>query len=149
MGIDGGAVLQRRCDRNRKRSKRRAIFCPEHGCLVHSVSQKYPLYAEFAEQLQDRGMGRRASLLVVATHGAVLLEGEWLEAFWCDDCNETRWYHVRRVGDRAYEAELAPVYLWEQATKVIHPRGNPSVSDFTRRQARMTNFNGVKDFRFM
>lgn len=141
--------MQRRCDRNRKRSKRRAIFCPDHGSCLHSVSPKYSLYTESPEDLQNRGMGRRTSLLVMATHRTVLLEGEWLEAFWCDDCNEVRWYHIWRIGDRNYEVQVAPPYLWEQATKVIHPRGNPSVSDFTRRQARMLGFNGVKDFRFL
>jgi hypothetical protein len=141
--------VQKRCDRNRKRSKRRAIFCPEHGCYLHSISQKYPLYTESPEQLQERGMGRRTALLVVATHRAVLLDGEWLEEFWCAQCDEARWYHVRRLGDRAYDAAVAPLCLWEQATKVIHPRGNPSVGDFTRRQARMITFNGVKDFNFV
>jgi hypothetical protein len=53
-------------------------------------------------------MGRRTALLVVATHRSVLLDGEWLEEFWCDQCDEARWYHVRRLGDRAYDAAVAP-----------------------------------------
>jgi hypothetical protein len=33
-----------------------------------------------------------------------------------------------------------------QASGVILPTGNPSVGEFTRRQARQTQFHGIKDF---
>jgi hypothetical protein len=146
--------LQRRCERNRKRSKRRAIYCLEHGCSIESVSQKYSLFADSAVQLQERGMGRRQALLLVSTQSAVSLRGEWLEAFWCDHCQETRWYHVRKVGDsitkhRAYQLSLAPVELWQQVAGVVHPQGNPSVSEFTRRQSRMVGVHGLKAFGFV
>jgi len=39
---------------------------------------------------------------------------------------------------------LAPKGLWEQAIGVINPGGNPSVGEFTRRQARARS--GVRDF---
>ncbi|WP_026079424.1 hypothetical protein [Spirulina subsalsa] len=139
--------MQDRCVRNRKRSKRRAIFCPEHGCYLDSVSQKYTLYTESAGTLQSRGISRLSALLLVATHTAVPLVGEWLEAFWCQECQETRWYYVRKVGERAYEVQLAPRELWMQATGVIDPHGNPSVGEFTRRQARANS--GVRDFGMM
>ncbi len=75
--------MHRRCDRNRKRSKRRAINCPIHGCYLNSVSQKYQLYADRAGQLQQRGIPRRNALMLVAHQTAVPLDGEWVEAFWC------------------------------------------------------------------
>ena len=140
--------MQRRCDRNRKRSKRRAIYCPIHGCYLDSVSQKYRLYADRAGQLQQRGIGRKNALILVANKTAVPLEGEWLEAFWCDQCQQTKWYHVRK-NDRTYEVSLAPQELWEQATGVILPDGNPSVGEFTRRQSRMLRYQGIKDFKCM
>ena len=140
--------MQRRCDRNRKRSKRRAIYCPIHGCYLDSVSQKYRLYADRAGQLQQRGIGRKNALILVANKTAVALEGEWLEAFWCDRCQQTKWYHVRK-NDRTYETSLAPQELWKQVTGVILPGGNPSVGEFTRRQSRMVRYQGVKDFKFM
>ncbi|MGG6269264.1 hypothetical protein ACQ4M3_25915 [Leptolyngbya sp. AN03gr2] len=140
--------MQRRCDRNRKRSKRRSIYCPKHGCYLDSVSQKFTLYADRVEQLQERGMGRRSALLVVATRTTVSLDGEWLEAFWCDECQTREWYHVRKH-DRTYDLSIAPPELWQQATGVIHPSGNPSVGEFTRRQSRVVGFNGVKDFQFV
>jgi hypothetical protein len=140
--------VQRRCDRNRKRSKRRAIYCPIHGCYLESMSQKYGLFAQKAGQLQQRGINRRDALLLVAAKTAVPLEGEWLEAFWCQECQTTTWYHVRKHGSN-YELSVAPAELWQQATGVTHPEGNPSVSEFTRRQARMMNYNSIKDFMFI
>jgi hypothetical protein len=67
--------------RNRNRSKRRSLYCPTHGCYLDSVSQKYPLHTTKPEHLQQRGMGRRLALTVVAGLGTVPLQGEWLEAF--------------------------------------------------------------------
>ncbi|MGB3637280.1 MAG: hypothetical protein WBA39_06815, partial [Rivularia sp. (in: cyanobacteria)] len=75
--------MLKRCDRNRKRSKRRAIYCPVHGCYLHSVSQKYRLFASHPGQLQQKGIGRLHAKILIASQTAVLLEDEWLEAFWC------------------------------------------------------------------
>lgn len=140
--------MQRRCDRNRKRSKRRAIYCPIHGCYLDSTSQKYSLFTDQAGQLQQRGVSRRDALILVASKTAVPLEGEWLEAFWCSECQQSRWYHVCKH-DRNYEVSLAPPELWQQATGVINPQGNPSVGEFTRKQSRMVGYNGIKEFRFV
>jgi hypothetical protein len=109
------------------------------------VSQKYNLYADSAGQLQERGIGRQRALILVATKTAVSLEGEWLEAFWCDQCEQTNWYHVKKC-DRTYEVSVASVELWQQASGVIHPAGNPSVGEFTRTQARMAGNNNSKYF---
>ncbi|BBD57356.1 hypothetical protein NIES2109_01220 [Nostoc sp. HK-01] len=138
--------MQRRCDRNRKRSKRRGIYCPIHGCYLDSVSQKYQIFADKPGQLQQRGMSRRNALILVANRTAVPLEGEWLEAFWCEHCQQTRWYHVRKRDERAYEISLAPQELWQQATGVISSYGNPSVSEFTRRSARDITYQTLSSF---
>ncbi len=143
------AGVQRRCDRNRKRSKRRSIYCPVHGCHLDSVSQKYNLFADNPGQLQQRGIRRRNALILVASKTAVPLEGEWLEAFWCEQCQEKKWYHVRKRDRTNYDLSLAPPELWQQAMGVINAQGNPSVGEFTRRQAKMVGFQGVKDFRFV
>ncbi|MFM7424180.1 MAG: hypothetical protein ACKO7W_04145 [Elainella sp.] len=144
--------MQRRFDRNRKRSQRRAIFCPVHPrCYLDSVSAKYALYADSPEQLQQRGVGRKLSLLLTSNQTAVPLEREWLEGFWCKECQQSEWYHVKKTGDRSYEVAVAPAELWHQATGVIDPRGNPSVGEFTRRQARMLNLHSnriKKEFGF-
>ncbi|MGJ5674908.1 MAG: hypothetical protein ACR9NN_15050 [Nostochopsis sp.] len=140
--------MQRRCDRNRKRSKRRAIYCPIHGCYLDSVSQKYSLFADRPGQLQQRGMGRQTALFLVAKKTAVPLQGEWLEAFWCDQCQEKKWYHLRKR-DRIYEVSIAAPELWQQAMGVSYPEGNPSVGEFTRRHAKMVGSKSSKDFGFI
>ncbi len=143
--------LLRRCDRNRKRSKRRAIYCPVHGCYLHSVSQKYKLYASDFQQLQEKGIGRQNAKILIASQTAVLLEDEWLEGFWCDECQQTKWYHVKKIykssdqniGSASYSISLAPPQLWEQATGVDETRGNPSVSEFTRRHSKMASYKNL------
>lgn len=144
--------MQRRCDRNRKRAKRRAIFCPIHDCYLDSVSRKHSLFADCAGQLQQRGMNRRDALMLVANQTTVSLPGEWLEAFWCPECEEPKWYHIRkrdRDGRALYEVMSVSIELWQQAAGLIDPQGNPSVGEFTRRQSRLTRFQGIKDFRFV
>jgi len=146
--------LGNRCARNRKRSKRRAIYCPTHACYLDSVSQKYRLYADRASQLQARGVGRLQSLLLVANQSTVPLDGEWLEAFWCPICEDTTWYHVTKEGDkcsaqasqRRYSIAPAPRSLWQQVTGVIQVNGNPSVSEFTFRHSHNRAGYRLKDF---
>lgn len=148
--------MPKRCERNRNRSKRRAIYCPIHGCYLDSASRKFQLYADKPEQLRQRGMGNKKALTLIQSHTAVPIVGEWLEAFWCRECDEKAWYHVRR-GSHAenshtrvkYDIRLAPQTLWQQATGVIQPNGNPSVGEFTRKSARASSYTGVKGFRYL
>ncbi|MBR8834043.1 MAG: hypothetical protein DSM106950_08375 [Stigonema ocellatum SAG 48.90 = DSM 106950] len=140
--------MQKRCDRNRKRPKRRSIYCPIHGCHLDSVSQKYSLFADRAGQLRERGMSRQNALMLVAAKTAVSLAGEWLEAFWCDQCQATKWYHVQKRDNQTYYVTVAPMELWQQAIGVIDPKGNPSVGEFTRTQAKMVSYQGG-DFQFL
>jgi hypothetical protein len=140
--------LQNRCGRNRKRSRRRAIYCPIHGCHLDSVSQKYPLFADRAEQLQQRGMPRREALMLVATRTGIPLEGEWVECFWCEQCQQTKWYHICIREDRNFEVLVAPRELWQYVTGAINPNGNPSVGEFTRRNSWMINYRCIRDFKF-
>jgi hypothetical protein len=141
--------LQKRCDRNRKRSKRRAIRCPIHGCYIDSSSQKYRLFADQAGQLQQRGINRRSALMLIATKITVSIEGEWLESFWCEECQETKWYHVKKLDERIYQINPAPRELWQQVAGVVAVDGNPSVGEFTRRQSRLIGCHSIKDFRFV
>ncbi|MEL7352496.1 MAG: hypothetical protein AAF171_07710 [Cyanobacteria bacterium P01_A01_bin.116] len=138
--------MERQKCRNRKRSKRRAIYCPMHGCYLDSVSRKHYLYADKSEQLRERGMGRKLSVMVIANHTTVPLSGEWLEAFWCDQCQQTEWYWVKQSEERAYVLSKIPEDLWQQAQGVILPEGNPTVSEFTRRQSKRMKYYGTKDF---
>jgi hypothetical protein len=137
-----------RSARNRKRSKRRAIYCPLHNCYIDSVSQKYSLYADKVGQLRQRGIGQHTALLLIKTHTAIPLQGEWLEAFWCDQCQRTEWYYVKKT-NRSYELNVAPAELWQQVQGVTHPGGNPSVSEFTLKSSRMVGHQGMKQYQFV
>lgn len=132
--------------RNRKRSKRRAIYCPVHGCYLDSVSQKHRLYADKAEQLHDRGMSRKVAVRVIASYTTVPLESEWLESFWCEECQKNEWYWVKQSEGKNYTLSRIPEGLWQQAQGVILPTGNPTVSEFTRRHSKRMNYYGGKDF---
>ncbi|BAZ50489.1 hypothetical protein NIES4103_31050 [Nostoc sp. NIES-4103] len=147
--------LHNKSRKHRRRSKRRAIYCSVHGCYLDSVSPKHKLYADTPEQLQQRGIKRQSALILIATKTAVALDNEWLEAFWCDQCQQTKWYRVKKYpspipGQEAdkYEISLAPQKLWQQATGVICPQGNASVGEFTLRQARMADHHNIRDFHF-
>ena len=113
---------------------------------MDSVSQKHRLYADKAEHLRERGMSRKTSALVMASYTTVPLAGEWLERFWCEECQQNEWYWVSETEPRSYSLSKIPEDLWQQAQGVILPQGNPTVSEFTRRQARRMNYYGVKDF---
>ncbi len=137
--------------RNRRRSRRRELLCPLHPeSRLLSVSAKHRLYATEVGQLLIRGLSRRRSDELLQAYRHVLpLENEWLEAFWCESCGSSRWWHVQRHG--GLEHSLRPVAreLWEQASGVIRPEGNPTISQFSRRQARATGVQGLKQYRFM
>ena len=141
--------MEKRCHRNRKRSKRRAIYCPIDQQYLDSASAKYTLFADDSKQLQERGVSRKTALLLMSTKTTVALDGEWIEAFWCQECQKTQWYHVRRTSDRAYSLSIAPPELWQQVQGVLNPEGNPSVGEFTRRQSRLPGCNAFKDFKFI
>jgi hypothetical protein len=136
--------------RNRKRSsQRRKILCPIHGTYLESASQKYPMFADTTGQLEARGVSARSARLLMATRTTVALDGEWLESFWCEHCQQTEWYYVKKLGDRDYAVSPAPQELWQQVHGVIDQRGNPSVSQFTLDASRMVGYQGLKQFRFV
>jgi hypothetical protein len=138
--------VQDKCVKNRTRPKRRGIYCPVHGCYLDSTSKKYYLFADEPEQLQARGVNRISAQTLIRFHTTISITGEWLEAFWCERCQNTKWYYVCKSGDRTYEVSLAPCELWQRVAGVVHPNGNPSVGEFTRREARMTKYQGLKAF---
>lgn len=139
--------MQSEKKRNRRRSKRRAIFCPYHGCYMDSVSQKFPLYADKVEHLREQGINRINAVLLMSSQTVVPLDGQWMEAFWCAECQCVHWFHVFKLGG-TYHLKLASRELWQRATGVINPEGNTSVGEFTRRHSRMARYNQVNQFNF-
>ncbi|MFN5194651.1 MAG: hypothetical protein ACK5E6_09530 [Cyanobacteriota bacterium] len=135
----------------RRRPRRRELFCPLHPeHRLYSVSPKHHLYLTDAGQLVIRGLRRsRAAEVMQAYRHVVPLNDEWLEAFWCDGCATTTWWHVKRHDRLEYSLQVVSRELWENATGVIRPEGNPTVSQFTRRQARATGITGLRQYRFL
>ena len=140
-----------RPSRNRRRSKRRQLHCPIHpDQKIVSVSAKHFLYLTDVGQLVLKGFSRRRADELLAAYNQVLpLTDEWLECFWCEVCGSSSWWHVRRH-DRL-DHSLSPVCrdLWLQASRVILPEGNPSISEFSRRQARAVGVSGMRQYRFL
>ncbi|MDB9445944.1 hypothetical protein [Anabaena sp. CS-542/02] len=122
--------MTRRCDRNRNRSKRRAIYCPIHSCDLDSVSRKYRIDA-------DKFLSRRTGSLLISKYRTVPIKAEWLEAFWCQECQQRNWYYIRHFDDGRYEISLAPRELWQQVTGLIDSQVHGSMGDFTRMNARL------------
>lgn len=133
--------------RNRKRSKRREIYCPEHGCYLDSVSPKRSLYADRPEHLRKHGVSRKHASMLIAEKTAVALTEEWLEAFWCGHCYETKWYHVHRDIIGNYSIAVATRELWDRVQGVIHPYGNPSVGEYSRKHACMSAYHIMRQTR--
>ncbi len=137
--------------RPRRRARRRELRCPLHPeQKIFSVSPKHHLYVTDVGQLMLRGLSkRRADELLAAYRRVLPLTDEWIECFWCDDCACTSWWHVKRHDRHDYSLNKVPRELWEQATGVIRVEGNPTVSQFSRRQARATGVLGMRQYRFL
>ena len=147
--MDSNAIVttdlcpSRRPRRNRKRSKRRAIYCPIHGCYLDSTSQKHFLYADQSSQLRSRGYSHKNAVLVLGDRGTVSLSGEWLEEFWCNECQTKQWYYVQKQ-EKSYILTPAPRELWQNATGVVNSQGNPSVGEYTFRCASQSHLKSSR-----
>lgn len=97
-----------------------------------------------------RGLSKRkADELLTAYRRVLPLSDEWLECFWCHACNSSTWWHVKRLDRLQHILSPVPRDLWEQASGVIRPEGNPTVSQFTRRHARANGVTGMRQYRFL
>jgi hypothetical protein len=136
-------TILRRCDRNRQRSKRkggRCIRCQEDNCIMQSASRKYPLFANDAVHLRERGVSQRKANLIIQQHQSVPLQDEWLESFWCPACDQKDWFHIKKIKG-VFEAGPVTPEMWKCAAGAI-PLGNPSVSEFSQRESkRLINRN--------
>jgi hypothetical protein len=81
-------------------------------------------------------MGDKRARLVIQSYPVLVLHNEWLEELHCPTCGASRWCHVARQDDGSFAVRWAPRELWEQVAHVDPLVPNPSVGEFTRRQAR-------------
>ncbi len=122
----------------RLRSRRRELFCPAHPQQrIEGNGRKYFLHLLSAEELRQRGMGGRRARLVIQTYPVLVLSNEWLEELFCPQCGSSRWCHVHKHDRVLHTVRWAPRELWEQVAHVDPVQPNPSVGEFTRRQARL------------
>ncbi|MEB3321954.1 MAG: hypothetical protein VKI81_03935 [Synechococcaceae cyanobacterium] len=120
-----------------RRPRRRELHCPAHpDQRVTGNGRKYFLHLLTAEDLRARGMGDRKAKLVIQAYPVLVLSNEWLEELFCPQCGMARWCHVTRHDRVHHTVRWAPRDLWEQVAHVDPVAPNPSVSEFTRREAR-------------
>ena len=120
-----------------RRPQRRQLFCPAHPeQRIEGNGKKYFLHLLTAEQLQARGMPDKKARLVIQAYPVLVLSNEWLEELFCPKCGTSRWCHVSRLDRVQHTVAWAPRELWQQVARVDPVESNPSVSQFTRREAR-------------
>lgn len=73
---------------------------------------------------------------MIQAYPVLVLTNEWLEELFCPQCVTNRWCHVIKHNRVTHSVLWAPRELWEQVAHVDPTVANPSVSQFTRREAR-------------
>jgi hypothetical protein len=69
----------------------------------------------------------------------LVLSNEWLEELFCPACGTSSWCHVTRLDRVEHTVRWAPRALWEQVAHVDPVVANPSVSEYSRREASRLN----------
>lgn len=127
--------------RTRQRPRRRQLCCPAHPeQLISGNGRKYFIHLLSSEELKARGMSDKKARLVIQAYPVLVLSNEWLEEMFCPQCGENRWCHLTRASKGSLAIRWADRELWQQVAHVDPLVPNPSVGEFTRRQARrLTN----------
>lgn len=121
----------------RSRPKRRQLLCPGHpDQRIAGTGKKYYLHLLKPEELKARGMSDKTARLVIQAYPVLVLSNEWLEELFCPKCGTSRWCHVTRGETGSLGVRWAKPELWQQVAHVDPLLPNPSVSEYTRRQAR-------------
>jgi hypothetical protein len=98
--------------------------------------KKYFLHLLNPDQLIHRGIKATKAKLIIENYPVLVLSNEWLEELYCTKCGSCHWCHVIRHDKVAHTVRWAPRDLWEQVAHVDGSHGNPTVSQFTSREAR-------------
>jgi len=123
--------------RRRRAPTGRQLVCPKHADQpLLGNGRKYFLHLLTSEELVARGMPAGKAKLVINAYPVLVLSNEWLEELYCASCGQKRWYHLTKAPDGAISLRLAPRDLWGQVAHVDPIVPNPTVGEFTRREAR-------------
>ena len=104
--------------------------------MVLGNGRKYYVHLLTHEELKQRGMRDKTARLVIQTYPVLVLSNEWLEELFCPQCGVSSWCHITKVDKNSHTVRFAPRELWQQVAHVDPVASNPSVSEFSRRQAR-------------
>ena len=129
--------------RRKRRARKRELFCPAHPnqLLAGGGKRCYYLHLLTAEELRQRGMPASKAKLVISAYPVLTLSNEWLEELFCAKCGLARWCHVVRHNRVQHTVRWAPRELWERVAHVDPLQANPSIGEFSRREARRANRN--------
>jgi len=123
--------------RRRRTPTGRKLACPRHlDQPLLGNGRKYYLHLLTSEELVARGMPAGKAKLVINAYPVLVLSSEWLEELYCASCGQKRWYHLTKAPDGAISLRLASRDLWGQVAHVDPTVPNPTVGEFTRREAR-------------
>jgi hypothetical protein len=133
----GSAAGEPSPSRRRRRPQRRDLRCPAHPeSALTGTGRKYFLHLLTPEELKQRGLSDKRAKLAIQAHPVLVLSNEWLEELWCPQCGQKRWCHLIRHDRIRHTVRWAPRELWQQVAHVDPVGANPSVSEFSRREAR-------------
>jgi hypothetical protein len=116
--------------------------------ILRGNGKKYFLHLLSAEALQQRGMNAKTARLVINAYPVFVLSNEWLEELFCEQCGSNHWCHITKHSPDQYSVRWAPQHLWEQVAHVDPSVANPTVSEYTRKQARRHQQKRVDGKRF-
>lgn len=140
---------QKKKSRRTRRPKVRQLVCPVHqDQILRGNGKKYFLHLLSAEALQQRGMAAKTARLVINAYPVFVLSNEWLEELFCEQCGSNHWSHITKHSPDQYSVRWAPQHLWEQVAHVDPSVANPTVSEYTRKQARRHQQKRVDGKRF-
>ena len=123
--------------RKRQRPKRRQLLCPAHPeQKIEGNGKKYFLHLLSPEELKERGISAKRAQRIINAYPVLVLSNEWLEELFCPQCGTSRWCHVTKHDTVEHNVRWAERSLWEQVAHVDPCVANPTVSEFSRREAR-------------
>ena len=93
-------------------------------------------------------MAAKTARLVINAYPVFVLSNEWLEELFCEQCGSNHWCHITKYSPDQYSVRWAPQHLWEQVAHVDPIVANPTVSEYTRNQARRHQQKRVDGKRF-
>ena len=126
--------------RRNRRPRKRELLCPAHPEQpIQGNGKKYYLHLLQPQQLRQRGISARKAQLIFNAYPVLVLSNEWLEELFCPQCGSSRWCHITRIDRVVHQLRWAPQEPWQQVEHVDPTSPNPSVSEYTRRNARRTS----------